>query len=340
MATSSSMAETAGAEARFAALVGRADVAAEFYLCLANAFQVPREAEFVRALRDDLGADLAAIAQELGRRDLELQIRELSDRLAEIGEEPLPLLQAYSALFLTPPLRAPLHAGIYRDGTSMGPTTLELERCYYHYGLDRARTFTGMPDHLVLLLEFAAFLHGEVAKALGAGDHDFAACRLREAHTFLQRYVASWTADWIERIEQAKVEPALASLYLCLGRLLHTAVHGEVERMAECLQMNAAPAQTPMAGGPVSADAEGRDSQREPAAEVTAESPASDVATNCRDCGRTMTLDGDLADIHQRLERAGLSAAHLAVCADCRNDRRGGGMQALKPVRVPGGAKR
>lgn len=342
MGTSSVIAESTGAAANLEALASRADVAAECYLCLAHAFQVPREPALVRALSEDLGADLAAIAEELGRRDLQSPIRELCDRLAEVGEQPMPLLQAYSALFLTPPLRAPLHAGIYRDGTSMGPTTLELERCYYHYGVDRAHTFTGMPDHLVLLLEFAAFLHGEVAKAHGAGEHDLAASRLGEAHTFLQRYVASWMPDWIERIEHAEVEPAPASVYLCLARLLHAVVNGEIERMAAGLQAHAAAEQTAMAGGPASADMDSADTPDEAVAEVEAESPTAAVATTCRDCGGAMTLEGGLADIHQRLERAGLSATHLAVCADCRSDRRarGGGMQALKPVRVPGSAKR
>lgn len=190
---------------------------AEFYLCLARAFLPPQQYAAYDAIKRHLADDLGELAGSLDypTRDA---LCELRNAVAAISDH-LALLQGYSKLFLAPPVPVPLNAGLYLDGAVMGQATLALEQCYREAGLERAADFHDLPDHIVLQLEFVAYL---CAFEAAGGTPTM------KADEFLASFVRYWLPPFVAALERACAEEGPASIYLRLARLLQVAVDHEL----------------------------------------------------------------------------------------------------------------
>ncbi len=187
---------------------------AAFYLCLARAFLPPQEAAAYDAIKLHLADDLSDLvttlnypaADHLG--NLRQEVAKVSDHLA--------LLQAYSQLFLAPPVPVTLNAGRYLDGAVMGRATVAIEKCYRDAGLDRAGSFHDLPDHVSLQLEFVAYLCASEAASEAPGI---------KADDFLATFVHYWLPPFTTALEETcGHDGAALQVYLWLARVLQTAI--------------------------------------------------------------------------------------------------------------------
>ncbi len=186
---------------------------AAFHLCLARAFLPPQEPAAYDAIKLHLADDLGELAAALNYPAAD-QLRDLRLAVARIPDH-LTLLQAYSHLFLAPPVPVTLNAGRYLDGAVMGRATLAIEKYYQQAGLERAGSFHDLPDHIALQLEFVAYLCASEA-AGGASS--------MKAEEFLTSFVRYWLPPFVTALERACTLETPAGLYLCLARLLQVAV--------------------------------------------------------------------------------------------------------------------
>jgi TorA maturation chaperone TorD len=139
----------------------RLALTAELYLCLAQAFRAPKTQEQCDGMRELLGPDLDELGAELGH--------DFGDVLAAYRDavgahDAASLLQLYSRLFLTPPMLARINAGAYLDGAELGATVAALEEIYRRCGVERLESFHDQADHVVVQLEFAAYLYACAAR--------------------------------------------------------------------------------------------------------------------------------------------------------------------------------
>lgn len=191
-------------------LAGGADLApaparAEAFLLLARAFCEPKGEGFLAAFRDCLPDDLIAAFAACGL-DARAEAAAVA-RAADFADDAA-LRVHHARLFLTPPAPAPLNAGLYLEGTVMGPAEAELSARYAAAGLEKAEGFRDLNDHVVAQLEFAAHLWGEAARA---GDHSAAA-------EFVAAFPDRWAPAFAQAIAQAP--GGAGSPYLPLARLL------------------------------------------------------------------------------------------------------------------------
>ena len=275
---------------------------AELYHCLGQAFVPPMEPRYHQAMVEALPADLDEL---LPGRNAGAQ---LADAMVDAGDHQ-GLLRAYSRLFMVPPRPAPLNAGLYIDRTLMGPSVVEMERYYQRHGLAREAGFRGMPDHLVLQLQFLAMLLGTAAQMDEAGAETV----LREARDFLNRFLRPWPNDLVQRLDQESRGDPRCRPYAVLGRMVRDALDED----ARWLQSRV-PAPAPDAEEP-----EVNESR------VAARDAASSEQSRCGQCGNPFAPSAELAGMIRILEDKGLDAGHLSVCPDCRAGTMG--LQTTKP---------
>lgn len=186
---------------------------AAFYLCIARAFLPPQEAAAYDAIKLHLADDLSDLVTTLDYPAAD-HLGNLRQAMANVPGH-LALLQAYSQLFLAPPVPVTLNAGRYLDGAVMGQATVAIEECYRDAGLDRAGSFHDLPDHVSLQLEFVAYLCASEA----AGD-----APRTKADDFLASFARYWLPPFVTALEKVSGPDGAARVYLCLARLLHVAV--------------------------------------------------------------------------------------------------------------------
>lgn len=187
---------------------------AELYLSLSRAFLAPREAELAEALRSFLADDLQELQARLG---LEAGAA-VDDYRAEMQRvrSALELLQAYSAIFLAPPVAAFINAGQYLDGARDGGSVRLMEQAYERCGVTRDDGFRDLSDHVGLQLEFVAWLYGRQS----AGE----AVEVEPGH-FLHACVAPWVERFAADVARASASKGLAANpYRPLAALLQAAV--------------------------------------------------------------------------------------------------------------------
>ena len=190
---------------------------AEFYLCLSRAFRPPQTDADARAVLDLLPGDLRIINSML-RYPIGAELDDLER--AVIGTKDAKTFRlAYAKLFLSPPIPAPLNAGVYLDGGIMGRSTLMMEEWYRRHGLARAEGFSDLPDHLSMLLEFLALLWTKAARGEGPSE---------EAVSWSVNCLRSWLPDLAARVAAVIESENLPALHLHLIRIVAKAVSHDI----------------------------------------------------------------------------------------------------------------
>jgi TorA maturation chaperone TorD/Pyruvate/2-oxoacid:ferredoxin oxidoreductase delta subunit len=109
------------------------------------------------------------------------------------------LEQEFTRLFLGPgrPVAHP-YESVYREGRTMGETTLDVRRRLAEEGL--APNSQRLPDHVGIELAFMAHLAAREALAWDAGEGDMARRLLQEQETFLSGHLGAWLPQFCHRI--------------------------------------------------------------------------------------------------------------------------------------------
>lgn len=114
------------------------------------------------------------------------------------GAEP-GLEQEYTRLFLGPgrPVAHP-YESVYREGRTMGNTTLDVRRRLAGEGLTPSARI--LPDHVSIELAFMAHLTAREARAWDDGDEDGARDYLTRQESFLYDHLTVWLPQFCHRI--------------------------------------------------------------------------------------------------------------------------------------------
>ena len=269
---------------------------AEFWLCLAQAFLPPQGEFLARALREDLADDLEYLATTLGL-DISGEISAAREVLFHADAEAL--LPTYSSLFLVPPIPAKLNAGIYLDGTLLGPKAKMLAEIFYRHGVEQSPDMHDTPDHFATILEFMALLF---QRADAAGDESQVSIPDdREAVRGLLQFVLP---EITARVAKTERERGLPPVYSALLGVVETALRDE-----QCLFFSAANEQV-----------------TEPARRYFSKRATASDLVSCKQCGKAIATARELRVITDRLQQCGLPSDHLELCPDCRD-----GAQGWKP---------
>jgi len=269
---------------------------AQFWLCLAQAFLPPREEIFSRALREELADDLEYLATTLGL-DISGEISEVREVLFHTDAEVL--LPTYSSLFLVPPIPVKLNAGIYLDGTLLGPKAKMLAEIFYRHGVEQSPDMHDTPDHFATILEFMALLF-QRADAAGDESPDTIPDDRETVRGLLRFVLPEITA----RVAKTEHERGLPPVYSALLGVVETALRDE-----QCLFFSAA-----------------NEDEAEPARRYFSKRATASDLVSCKQCGKAIATARELKVIIDRLQQCGLPSDHLELCPDCRD-----GAQGWKP---------
>lgn len=168
---------------------------AEFFLCLARAFTPPENKPAVlAAFKEDLVHDLTELGTACGYPIGEA-VENFAKAMASVPDAQS-LLVTYSRLFLTPGDKHPsLNAGAYIDGAVGGNSVTAMATCYRRCGLEKQETLRDLPDHVVVQLEFVAWLYAAEAE----GDVNLP----MRAEDFISSFMVRWAGAFRAGIEAA-----------------------------------------------------------------------------------------------------------------------------------------
>ena len=168
---------------------------AEFFLCLARAFTPPENQPAVlAAFKEYLVHDLTELGTACGYPISEA-VANFAKAMASVADAQS-LRVIYSRLFLTPGDKHPsLNTGAYIDGSVGGGSVTAMATCYQRCGLEKQETLHDLPDHVVVQLEFVAWLYaaeaeGEVSLPMRAED-------------FISSFMVRWASAFRVEIEAA-----------------------------------------------------------------------------------------------------------------------------------------
>ena len=266
---------------------------AELWLCLARALLPPRGEALAQALREDLAPDLEELASKLGL-DIGDEVDELSAALLQADAESL--LPAYSSLFLVPPIPARLNAGVYLDGTLLGPNTKMLAEIFHRHGVEQSPGMHDTPDHFATILEFLALLFHQADGAEPAILEP-----LLDDMEAVRGLLWRALPELLRRVTETEQERSLPAVYSALLQIVKTVLRDEQG---------------------IFFYATGNDEQETARRYFTKRETAPDLVV-CKACGKPVATERELKVIIDRLCQSGLPADHLELCPDCRDGTRG-----------------
>ncbi len=311
--------------------------AAELYLCLSKALAPPLQGAALDELRDGMLVDLQELCPDLPAIDQGL-LDTLAEELAKIPSAQR-LLVGYSKLYLTPPAPAPLNLGFYLDGAANGHTADTLEALYRRQQLGKDPAFHDLWDHLALNLQCVAWMLSRMIDEQGQTDGEVVWDSARRAlASELCGMLSGYSLPGVRGLRQRMGENADRSVPE--QRIWHALTELTLRQLGcdqawleeQTGQWRGAAA--PPAGvrtGTADSLADGISGRNSDYGSAVVESQP----LSCRGCGSEFIPDATLAEMRVRLEAAGLSAAHLAVCPRCR-----GGNTAAAPVPAPGAGRK
>lgn len=203
------------------------DIRADFFLTLARAFKPPigqaMQRGFVESLPDDLSDMATALGYPVGST-----IEGLRGCVAEF-DEPMSILQLYSALFLTPPAPVHLNTSFYLDGSMLGGSEYEMRHWFARHDLSGSGP-GALADRVDSNLEFVAELFRRASLAIDAGDPMDGLALAAEAHRFLAAYPRRWIAPIRAACADASRSAGHPPAYVHLLDILAGAIDAEVIR--------------------------------------------------------------------------------------------------------------
>ncbi|MBI5659729.1 MAG: molecular chaperone TorD family protein [Nitrosomonadales bacterium] len=257
----------------------------EFYLTLARSFLTPQTEEHYRAMADYLADDLADLDRSLAY-GVETQLDALRAAMSKLSSHE-ELLVEYSRMFLQPPREATLNVCFPLDGAMMGGTVSEIEAFYHNHGVERGDHFKDLPDHVSVQLEFVSYLYGRAAEELENGKPETG--DEKAAGHFLFEFAMRWTPHFEAGIEKAGRKLKLeANPYLPLARILSVATE--------------------------------RDAAVNPDLAKAKKRGEAAIEKARREYAHKGITPEDLAEMERKLRDKGLSADHLHVALDKRNE--------------------
>lgn len=190
---------------------------ADAYWLLARAFLPPPRGWLLSQWSEPLLSDLADLAPTLG-----LDLTRLHTAVATVQAQRAALesaggpmadwLVAYSAIFLTPPVDAPLNTGLLLEGSLAGTVAQQAAQCYREGGFAPAENFRDLPDHVAMQLEFVAHLLER------AEQGDEAAEALAE--DFVRHFVAAWAPLLEQACQRASAREPGALVWAALAQVI------------------------------------------------------------------------------------------------------------------------
>lgn len=198
-----------------------ASAKAEFFVCLSRAFRPLATAQARASFARDLPDDLAALAAEAGYALEALLTRFAAAARVSEGS----LLEDYSALFLVPPVKVPLNAGLYLDGGLLGRATQAMLERYAQAGLAPDEGFRDLPDHVAMQLEYVATMFARAAEGDEAGE--------ARAGEFLEALVLPWMPAFASALQVATAQVPAARAYSALAAILEAAARHEAPRLSQ-----------------------------------------------------------------------------------------------------------
>jgi TorA maturation chaperone TorD len=246
----------------------------DLWLCLARAFAPPAGGDFHAAFTEHLPADLGAIAEEIG-----LNVVADLDGIASAAREltdALEMQRLYAALFVTPPVPVFMNTGVYMDEGFLGPSEVDLNNWYARHGFERHAGFKDLNDHAAVQLEFIGLLYDKATDRALAGEHMEALAYSAEAERFIAAFPRRWITPFLQALEATCGERGLSDIFVHLTRILWLALEQQLAAGATRHEAVAA---------------------------------ASFPTGSNRGAGALTAAD--LAEIAYRLERDGLSYAHV-----------------------------
>ncbi|MGQ4877439.1 molecular chaperone TorD family protein [Billgrantia sp. LNSP4103-1] len=291
---------------------------AELYLCLSKAFMMPTHRLSLEDLHEAFVPDLHELAVQLPSLS-EAWLNRFDEALSGIASSQQ-LLLGYSRLFLMPPAPAPLNLMTYIDENDAGRGCHRIEAFYHRHQLIKSSDFHDSPDHLGLNLQWLAWVlsrwqEAQPHDALASGSAPpYAALEmLRDLHAMVREI----TLPAIGRMQQGIATANGASrpeqkLWQLLIDLTNRQLQHDLAWWASL----------DVTTGIESRNQEGTSEGTHHAAHGEDAYGKREIALlplTCRICGNVFTPDTTVAEMCQRLEAAGLSAAHLEICVACRD---------------------
>jgi len=191
------------------------ETVSQIYLFLGKCFSYPDE-EFYALMKDErTGEQLKGM---VGGLPFDVNFKSIPSPSLPQEEFESQYINSFDLGF-GPALPCPLYESAYgEEDTSSRDITEDLLRFYDYFHVKLSDQEKDYPDHLVVELEFIAFLAKKEADALEQGK-DPAPYR-RAQLDFLERHLDKWVCKLDERIQKRIKEPFYRGASSCLGEFL------------------------------------------------------------------------------------------------------------------------
>lgn len=180
---------------------------------LAACYYQPTEVFVEEGLFDSMAAAAATLSPDLAGPAGELGAAFAEDDLQT-------LLVDYTRLFVGPvePLAQP-YASFWLSGEKvvMQDSTMAALALYAEGGFEIDESFSDLPDHVAVQLEFLYLLEFKLRQARAAGAEG--ASELQRLHALRRRFLDEHLARWVGRFAQAVQAGAGCRFYRLVGRL-------------------------------------------------------------------------------------------------------------------------
>ncbi|MBE0532215.1 MAG: molecular chaperone TorD family protein [Rhodospirillales bacterium] len=144
----------------------------------------------------------------------------------------------YTRLFLGPGKHVPPYESVHARGGGgqlWGAETAIVKRDIEAAGFEYAATFSGLPDHIGIEMEFMAILAAMEAAALKDGDTARALSCLRHQGEFMSRHLAAWAPTFCRRVAEQAMLPFYRQIAELAGAFISTDETEMANRLAVAL---------------------------------------------------------------------------------------------------------
>ncbi len=191
-------------DARMTDMAETATARANVYALLAAVFRAEPSSSFLTRLKDPeiLGA-FEALGLSLGDEFRDSPNEKLREDLAV----------EFTRLFLGPGGHVSPHESLHTERASggnadlWGPETVEVKRFMEAAGLAVDDSFTGMPDHICVEMEFMQQLTTKETEAWTEADEEFATNILKIERRFYDEHLSRWVARFCDKVIETSEHP-------------------------------------------------------------------------------------------------------------------------------------